>query len=57
MVEVALTYNDSYSTKIYSFVNNIRTEEGGTHEEALRSSLTRVISRYGKDNNLLKTNH
>ncbi len=54
MVEVALTYNDSYSTKIYSFVNNIRTEEGGTHEEALRSSLTRVISRYGKDNNLLK---
>ncbi len=54
IVEVALQYNDSYNSKIHSYVNNIRTHEGGTHEEGFRSTLTRVINAYAKRNNLLK---
>ncbi len=54
IVEIAFTYNTSYQTKIYSFVNNIHTEEGGTHEEGFRSTLTRAILKYAKDNNLIK---
>lgn len=53
-VEVAFTYNDTYNTKILSFVNNIKTEEGGTHEDGFRSVLTRVIQKYSKDKNLIK---
>lgn len=53
-VEIAFTYNNSYHSKIYSFVNNIKTEEGGTHEDGFRSALTRTILKYAKDNNLLK---
>ena len=47
-VEIALQYNDSYSNKIYSFVNNINTVEGGTHEEGFRTALTRVINEYNR---------
>ncbi len=46
-VEVALSYNDSYSEHIYSYVNNINTIEGGTHVAGFRRALTRVFKSYG----------
>ena len=52
--EVALQYNDGYSDNIYSFVNNINTHDGGTHEEGMRRALTRVINNYARKANLLK---
>ena len=54
MVEVALQYNDGYTPSIYSFCNNVNTQEGGTHEEGFRNSLTRIINNYAKDQNLMK---
>ena len=51
-IEIAMQYNDSYSSKIYSFVNNINTVEGGTHEEGFRTALTRIINEYNRKNNL-----
>ena len=45
-VEVALLYNDSYTENLLSFVNNIKTPDGGTHEAGFRIALTRVISNY-----------
>ncbi|HHY20803.1 MAG TPA: DNA topoisomerase (ATP-hydrolyzing) subunit B [Bacilli bacterium] len=53
-VEVALQYNDSYSSNIYSFANNINTHEGGTHESGFKTALTRVINDYARKNNLIK---
>ncbi|MBN2908185.1 DNA topoisomerase (ATP-hydrolyzing) subunit B [Polycladomyces sp. WAk] len=55
-VQIALQYNDSYSSNIYSFANNIHTHEGGTHEAGFKSALTRVINDYARRNNLLKDN-
>ncbi|SHE86690.1 DNA gyrase subunit B [Seinonella peptonophila] len=55
-VEVALQYNDSYSSRILSYANNIHTHEGGTHEAGFKSALTRVINDYARRNNLLKEN-
>lgn len=55
-VEIALQYNDGYSSTLYSFANNINTGEGGTHEAGFKSALTRVINDYGRKNNLLKSN-
>ena len=52
--EVAMQYNTSYSDNILSFVNNINTHDGGTHEEGVRRALTRVINNYAKKNNILK---
>ncbi|MGL4589377.1 MAG: DNA topoisomerase (ATP-hydrolyzing) subunit B [Mycoplasmatales bacterium] len=54
IVDVALQYNESYHSKIFSYVNNITTHEGGTHEEGFKTSLTRIINNYGKNSNLLK---
>jgi len=54
-VEIALQYNESYSTKLYSFVNNINTVEGGTHEEGFRTALTRVINEYNRKNKVSDT--
>ncbi len=54
MVEVALQYINDYATNLFSFTNNINTQEGGTHEEGFRSSLTRVINSYARSKNLLK---
>ena len=54
MFEVALQYNDSYNSNIYSFVNNINTHDGGTHEEGVRRALTRLINNYAKKVGLLK---
>jgi DNA gyrase subunit B len=53
-VDVALTYNDSYSEHIYSYVNNINTIEGGTHVAGFRRSLTRVFKSYGDKQHLFE---
>ncbi len=45
-VEIALAYNDTYEEKLLSFVNNIKTPDGGTHESGFRAGLTRAISNY-----------
>ena len=55
-IEVALQYNDGYSSNIYSFTNNINTLEGGTHEDGVKMALSRVINNYAKKNNFIKTN-
>ncbi|CAM3245450.1 DNA topoisomerase (ATP-hydrolyzing) subunit B [Bacillus spizizenii] len=55
-VEVALQYNDSYTSNIYSFTNNINTYEGGTHEAGFKTGLTRVINDYARKKGLIKEN-
>ena len=55
-IEVAMQYNETYNSCIYSFVNNINTPEGGTHEDGVRLALTRVLNKYATNNNLLKNN-
>ena len=52
--EVAMQYNTSYNDNILSFVNNINTHDGGTHEDGVRRALTRVINSYARKNNILK---
>ena len=52
--EVALQYNSGYTDSIYSFVNNINTHDGGTHEEGVRRALTRIINSYARKANILK---
>jgi DNA gyrase subunit B len=53
--EISMLYNDSYDTnRIHSFVNNINTHEGGTHETGFKSALTRVINEYARKMNLVK---
>ena len=54
MFEVAMQYNTGYNENIYSFVNNINTHDGGTHEEGVKRALTRVINNYARKNNILK---
>ena len=54
MVEVALSYNDSYYEHIYSYVNNINTIEGGTHVSGFRRALTRVFKSYGDKQGLFE---
>ena len=53
-VEVALQYNETFNSSIYSFVNNITTPEGGTHEDGVRRALTRILNRYAQSNGFLK---
>lgn len=53
-VEVALQYNDGYSENILSFVNNVRTKDGGTHEAGLKTALTKVMNDYARKTGLLK---
>ncbi len=52
--EVAMQYNDSYNELMLSFANDIRTTDGGTHEEGFRRALTRVMNDYGRKFNILK---
>ncbi len=52
-VEVAMTYNTSYSENVYSFVNNINTIEGGTHLAGFRRALTRTLKKYAEDSKML----
>ena len=49
-MDIALMYNDSYDEKTFTFVNNINTPNGGTHEAGFRAGLTRVVSNYNKQN-------
>lgn len=53
-VEIAMQYTEDYNSNIYSFINNIYTSEGGTHEEGFRNSLTRVLNNYARNNNLFR---
>ena len=53
-VEVAFQYTDTYSENIISFVNNVKTNDGGTHEIGLKTALTRVFNEYARNNNYLK---
>ena len=52
--EVAMLYNDGYNETILSFANNVRTIDGGTHEEGFKRALTRVFNEYGRKYGLLK---
>ncbi len=54
IVEVSMKYNDGFVPNIYSFCNNISTQEGGTHEDGFRLALTRVINSYAKEHGFLK---
>ncbi len=52
--EVAVSYNDGYNEIILSFANDVRTVDGGTHEQGFKTALTRVFNDYGKKFGLLK---
>ena len=54
LAEISMQYNDGFMPNIYSFCNNINTQEGGTHEDGFRLALGRVINNYAKDNNMIK---
>ena len=54
MAEVALQYNDGYQENMVSFANNVRTPEGGMHEEGFRRALTSVLNAYGRKIRMLK---
>lgn len=54
VVEIAMQYNTSYSENIYSFVNNINTEEGGTHLAGFKIALTRAANDFARKANILK---
>ena len=56
IVEVAMQYCDNYSENIFTYVNNINTEEGGTHLSGFRKALTRTINAYARKTNMLKEN-
>ncbi|OKY53594.1 DNA topoisomerase (ATP-hydrolyzing) subunit B [Megasphaera cerevisiae] len=56
LVDIAMQYNDGYSENILTFVNDIFTEEGGTHLSGFRSGLTRTINDYGRTSGILKEN-
>lgn len=53
-VEIAAQYNDGYSENIMSFVNNVRTKDGGSHEVGMRSAWTKAFNEYARKINLLK---
>ena len=54
--EVSIMYNDGYDNLILSFANNVRTTEGGYHENGFRTALTKVFNDYGRRMNLIKEN-
>ena len=54
-VELALSYNETYSSNILTFVNNINTIEGGTHLAGFKTALTRSLNQYANKNNIIKT--
>lgn len=53
-IEVALQYNDGFSDNLLSFVNNVRTKDGGTHETGLKSAITKSMNDYARKTGLLK---
>lgn len=56
IVELCMQYCDTYNENVYTYVNNINTEEGGTHLSGFRKALTRTINNYARKTNLLKEN-
>ncbi|WP_334330806.1 DNA topoisomerase (ATP-hydrolyzing) subunit B [Candidatus Phytoplasma prunorum] len=54
--EIVFQYTEVYNSNIYSFVNNIPTHDGGTHEEGFKMALNRILNKYVKDKNMLKKN-
>lgn len=55
-VEFAMQYNSGYTETIYSYANNIRTQEGGTHEAGFKNSLTRLINDFARKTGMIKEN-
>ena len=53
-VEVSFQYTDTYAENIISFVNNVKTNDGGTHEVGFKSAITRIFNEYAKENGFLK---
>ena len=53
-IEIAMQYNDGYAETVYSYANNINTEEGGTHLEGFKNTLTKVVNDYAKAHKILK---
>ncbi|MBR3864605.1 MAG: DNA topoisomerase (ATP-hydrolyzing) subunit B [Clostridia bacterium] len=53
-IELALSYNDSFSETIYTFANNINTQEGGSHLDGFKFALTKIVNERGRSLNLLK---
>ena len=54
-VSISLQYTDSYSENIVSFVNNVKTSDGGTHEVGFKSAITKILNDYGKENGFIKS--
>lgn len=54
LVEVAFQHNDSYSESLFSYVNNIPTTEGGTHETGFKSAFTKIMNDYCRKHGILK---
>ena len=54
-VEIAMQYTETYSENLISFVNNVKTNDGGTHEIGFKTALTRVFNDYARSNGILKT--
>ena len=54
-VEIAMQYSDSYSENILSFVNNVKTIDGGSHEVGFKTGITKAFNDYARANNLIKT--
>ncbi len=54
LIEFAIQHTDSYTESVFSFVNNIPTPEGGTHEVGFKSGVTKILNDYAKSNNLVK---
>ena len=54
IVEISFQYTEDDYSNVYSFVNNIRTIDGGTHEEGFKASLTRILNNYARSSNLLR---
>lgn len=53
-VDIALQYTDEYSENIISFVNNVKTDDGGTHEVGFKTAITKVFNDYARNNGMLK---
>ena len=53
-VDIAMQYTDSYSESILSFVNNVKTTDGGSHEVGFKTGITKAFNDYAKSNNLIK---
>ncbi|MFA5881949.1 MAG: DNA topoisomerase (ATP-hydrolyzing) subunit B [Eubacteriales bacterium] len=56
VAEISIQYNDGYTENIFSFANNINTQEGGTHEAGFKTAMTRVVNEYARKHNILKEN-